>query len=111
MSLLSFGLYSQETSSWTPVTAVLFIEKSRESTGSPRDRMEQNKQCKYASCSAYSLVAPLGHLVVDGHLKEAVRLHVGSYFLQGLKGKHTKPYKDSNPAKSPIPKQQHSHAA
>ncbi|XP_024612469.1 discoidin, CUB and LCCL domain-containing protein 1-like [Neophocaena asiaeorientalis asiaeorientalis] len=46
-----------------------------------------------------------------GSAAASVRLHVGSYFLQGLKGKHTKPYKDSNPAKSPIPKQQHSHAA
>lgn len=58
--------------------------------------MEQNKQSKSASCSTYSLVAPVGHLVVDGHLEEAVRLHVGSYFLQRLKGKHTKSYKDSN---------------
>ena len=59
--------------------------------------MEQKKEYKSASCSADSPIAPLGHLVVDRHLKEAVRLHVGSYFLQSLKGKHTKSYKDSNP--------------
>lgn len=32
------------------------------------------------------LVAPLGHLVVDGHLLEAAGLHVGSHLLQGLQG-------------------------
>lgn len=58
----------------------------------PRDGMEQNKQYKSASGSADSPVAPLGHLVVDRHLKETVRLHVGSYFLQSLKGKHTISY-------------------
>ena len=50
--------------------------------------MEQNKQYKSAFRSADSPVAPLGHLVVDRHLKEMVRLHVGSYFLQSLKTAH-----------------------
>lgn len=37
------------------------------------------------------LVAPLGHLVVDGHLQEATGLHVGSHLLQRLRrgGGHT----------------------
>lgn len=77
---------------------MLFIEKSRKREYRyPRDGMEQNKQYKSAFRSTDSPVAPLGHLVVDRHLKETVRLHVGSYFLQSLKGKHTKSYKDSNP--------------
>lgn len=58
--------------------------------------MERNQASSSSSSSApgsaYALVAPLGHFVVDWNLEEAVTLQERSNFLQSLKEQHTGPH-------------------
>lgn len=58
--------------------------------GGSQLRERERPQVILLHTKLFLLVAPFGHLVVDGSLHEAVRAHVGCNLIQGLEGSREK---------------------